>query len=308
MSRWPATIRVFLDFRMSCVGCPIAALPQRRRRLPRARDRPRRFLAALRAVAGCSGHVPAPAAVTRCHGLRRARTAYADRAARCAGGRSRSGPAAPRRSGAADGMQRGAGHLGDVLPADREIDLHALLHLAAGLPGEPQQRMGDAPLHLLRSTSRPRGYGSPAAGCRRSAACWWQAPDAAPPAAATRPTARPARRCHRPRSRSPDILVSPIAVRDAEDLARRDVAHHDLLARRRRLAGAHMAVQQHEEGMRILSLPRTPRCSSDSGPNAPRRGSRRVPPARDRRTAASSATSERSTAAMPVPSDADFGS
>ena len=24
MSRWPATIRVFLDFRMSCVGCPIA--------------------------------------------------------------------------------------------------------------------------------------------------------------------------------------------------------------------------------------------------------------------------------------------
>ena len=25
MSRWPATIRVFLDFRMGCVGCPIAA-------------------------------------------------------------------------------------------------------------------------------------------------------------------------------------------------------------------------------------------------------------------------------------------
>lgn len=25
MSRWPATIRVFLDFRMSCVGCPIAS-------------------------------------------------------------------------------------------------------------------------------------------------------------------------------------------------------------------------------------------------------------------------------------------
>ena len=24
MSRWPPTIRVFLDFRMSCVGCPIA--------------------------------------------------------------------------------------------------------------------------------------------------------------------------------------------------------------------------------------------------------------------------------------------
>ncbi|WP_454634249.1 DUF1858 domain-containing protein [Bradyrhizobium cenepequi] len=25
MRRWPATIRVFLDFRMRCVGCPIAA-------------------------------------------------------------------------------------------------------------------------------------------------------------------------------------------------------------------------------------------------------------------------------------------
>lgn len=24
MRRWPATIRVFLDFRMHCVGCPIA--------------------------------------------------------------------------------------------------------------------------------------------------------------------------------------------------------------------------------------------------------------------------------------------
>ena len=25
MNRWPATIRVFLDFRMSCIGCPIAS-------------------------------------------------------------------------------------------------------------------------------------------------------------------------------------------------------------------------------------------------------------------------------------------
>jgi hybrid cluster-associated redox disulfide protein len=24
MRRWPATVRVFLDFHMSCVGCPIA--------------------------------------------------------------------------------------------------------------------------------------------------------------------------------------------------------------------------------------------------------------------------------------------
>lgn len=25
MRRWPTTIRVFLDFRMRCVGCPISA-------------------------------------------------------------------------------------------------------------------------------------------------------------------------------------------------------------------------------------------------------------------------------------------
>jgi hybrid cluster-associated redox disulfide protein len=25
MRRWPSTIRAFLDFRMRCVGCPIAA-------------------------------------------------------------------------------------------------------------------------------------------------------------------------------------------------------------------------------------------------------------------------------------------
>jgi hybrid cluster-associated redox disulfide protein len=24
MNRWPASIRVFMDFRMNCVGCPIA--------------------------------------------------------------------------------------------------------------------------------------------------------------------------------------------------------------------------------------------------------------------------------------------
>ncbi len=25
MNRWPASMRVFMDFKMSCVGCPIAA-------------------------------------------------------------------------------------------------------------------------------------------------------------------------------------------------------------------------------------------------------------------------------------------
>jgi len=25
MRRWPSTIRIFLDFRMACIGCPVAA-------------------------------------------------------------------------------------------------------------------------------------------------------------------------------------------------------------------------------------------------------------------------------------------
>jgi hybrid cluster-associated redox disulfide protein len=50
MSRSPATIRVFLDFRMSCVGCPIAGFHSvddacREHGIDREN-----FLAALRAV------------------------------------------------------------------------------------------------------------------------------------------------------------------------------------------------------------------------------------------------------------------
>src|SRR5687767_10257136 len=39
----------------------------------------------------------------------------------------------------ADGMQRGAGHLRDILAADRKIDLNAMLHLASGLFRQSQQ-------------------------------------------------------------------------------------------------------------------------------------------------------------------------
>jgi hybrid cluster-associated redox disulfide protein len=48
MQRWPATIRVFLDFRMRCVGCPIACfhtVEDAAREHGADRDR---FLAALR--------------------------------------------------------------------------------------------------------------------------------------------------------------------------------------------------------------------------------------------------------------------
>jgi len=54
MRRWPATIRVFLDFNMGCVGCPIAAFHSvddacREHKVDRA------FLQALRAAAVASG-------------------------------------------------------------------------------------------------------------------------------------------------------------------------------------------------------------------------------------------------------------
>jgi len=51
MNRWPATIRVFLDFKLSCVGCPIASFHDiddacREHGIDRER-----FLAALRGAA-----------------------------------------------------------------------------------------------------------------------------------------------------------------------------------------------------------------------------------------------------------------
>ena len=51
MSRWPATIRVFLDFRMSCVGCPIAGFHSVEDACREHGIDREDFLAALRAVA-----------------------------------------------------------------------------------------------------------------------------------------------------------------------------------------------------------------------------------------------------------------
>ena len=96
MRRWPATIRVFLDFRMGCVGCPIAAFPFDRRRLPRTRHG---SPASWRSSGSATRSVleRGLACLSRRWRLRRVGTACADRAARCAGGRPRPGPAAPTR-------------------------------------------------------------------------------------------------------------------------------------------------------------------------------------------------------------------
>jgi hybrid cluster-associated redox disulfide protein len=51
MARWPATIRVFLNFRMRCVGCPIAAFHSVEDASREHKIDPVNLLIALRAVA-----------------------------------------------------------------------------------------------------------------------------------------------------------------------------------------------------------------------------------------------------------------
>ncbi len=50
------------------------------------------------------------------------------------------------------------------------------------------------------------------------------------------------------------VTLQPDRGRNPKAFAGRDIAHHDLFAGRRGLAGAHMTVQQHEEGMGVLAL------------------------------------------------------
>jgi hybrid cluster-associated redox disulfide protein len=57
MRCWPATIRVFLDHRMHCVGCPIACFHTVEDACREHGSDRARFLADLRAVAARSGEV-----------------------------------------------------------------------------------------------------------------------------------------------------------------------------------------------------------------------------------------------------------
>ena len=51
MRRWPATIRVFLDFRMNCIGCPIGGFHTVEDACCEHGAAPQDFLSALRAAA-----------------------------------------------------------------------------------------------------------------------------------------------------------------------------------------------------------------------------------------------------------------
>ena len=52
MNRWPASIRVFMDFRMGCVGCPIATFHSVDEASREHAIDGGAFLAALQAAAG----------------------------------------------------------------------------------------------------------------------------------------------------------------------------------------------------------------------------------------------------------------
>jgi hybrid cluster-associated redox disulfide protein len=52
MSRWPATLRVFMDFKLSCVGCPIATFHSVDEACSEHNIDGAAFLTALQAVAG----------------------------------------------------------------------------------------------------------------------------------------------------------------------------------------------------------------------------------------------------------------
>ena len=52
MTRWPASIRVFIDFKMGCVGCPIATFHSVHEAIFEHRVDSAEFLSALQALAG----------------------------------------------------------------------------------------------------------------------------------------------------------------------------------------------------------------------------------------------------------------
>lgn len=72
MRRWPATIRVFIDFRVNCVGCPIAEFHTVDDSCREHGVEPERFLAALRRQATLSTNTAQEFYVARRLSLRRA--------------------------------------------------------------------------------------------------------------------------------------------------------------------------------------------------------------------------------------------
>ena len=194
MTRWPSTIRVFLDF--SCVASAARSRRSIRSTRPAASTAsiPARFMERLRE----RHRLRRKARLGRRKRVRSSASpnSRADRAARCAGVRLRPGPALPRAEGAADRVQRRAGHFGDILPADRKVDLDAALRPCARPAWQAATARARRAARPAAWTSRARAYGYPAAGvptvCSAFAA---SAGKFRRSAAATRPMASTARYC-----------------------------------------------------------------------------------------------------------------
>src|SRR5579859_1827597 len=159
----------------------------------------------------------------------------------------------PRTEDPADGMQRRADHLRDILTADREIDLYARASSAPRLLGKSQQHVSDALLDLLAGhfedagldllqpmTNRPqRIHGQAREFCRQPGPCrrWPAQGDTLDRGdCSSWICLQRERRCH------------------AEDLAGRNVTDYDLLSLRRRLLNPQMAMQQDEERIGVGAL------------------------------------------------------
>ena len=247
MRRWPATIRVFLDFRMNCVGCPIAGFHTVEDACREHGAVPGDFLSALRAYAATqlNAQPGGPSAMPK-------RRCGSRTMMRCRPLSTR-----PCCSHALNTRLT----VWSVVPVisatswrliGKSISIPAF-NLAARLLQKPQQCMRDAPLHFL-------GRHLDDAGMRFLKPL----PDRLQRVRGKRGVLR-----HKPRpcggrpgqrhavdgcDRGRRVVLEADRLRDAENFACRHIAHDDLLAVGRGFFGPDMAVQQKEKRVGLLAL------------------------------------------------------
>ena len=246
MRRWPATIRVFLDFRMGCVGCPIAGFHTVEDACREHGAVPGDFLSALRGVLLRAAQPPGgPSAMPnrRCG----SRTMM----------RCRPLSTRPCCSHALN-TRLTVWSVVPVISATswRLIGKSISIPLSTLRPAclsEPKQCVRDAPLHFL-------GRHLDDAGMRFLKPL----PDRLQRVGGKRGVLR-----HKPRpcggrpgqrhavdgrDRGGGVVLEADRLRDAENFACRHIAHDDLLAVGRGFLGPDMAVQQKEKRVGLLAL------------------------------------------------------
>src|SRR5690606_31066057 len=144
---------------------------------------------------------------------------------------------------ATDGVQGGAGHLGEVLPRQRKVDVHAVRAFAAGTLGEAQQGVGQALFDRLGGQ-----FAEALVGFLQALADGLQdmlAKVRTGPAERLPLARRPAqRRGWLHRQGGGGVLAQVHGAGDAEQFAAVDVADHDALAGRGQLRDLQVAAEQ----------------------------------------------------------------